>query len=46
MTRVTKIIESVGSSDKSWEEAAQVADEAKKSLQGIHESHKYDCNSR
>jgi flavin-binding protein dodecin len=37
MTSVAKIIEVVGSSDKSWEEAAQVAvDEAKKSLHGIH----------
>jgi flavin-binding protein dodecin len=37
MTSVAKIIEVVGSSDKSWEDAAQVAvDEAKKSLHGIH----------
>ncbi len=37
MTDVTKIIEVVGSSDKSWEDAAQVAvDEAKKTLHGIH----------
>jgi dodecin len=37
MTDVAKIIEIVGSSDKSWEDAAQVAvDEAKKSLHGIH----------
>jgi dodecin len=37
MTDVAKIIEIVGSSDKSWEEAAQVAvDEAKKTLHGIH----------
>jgi dodecin len=37
MTDVAKIIEIVGSSDKSWEEAAQVAvDEAKKSIHGIH----------
>jgi dodecin len=37
MTSVAKIIEIVGSSDKSWEDAAQVAvDEAKKTLHGIH----------
>jgi flavin-binding protein dodecin len=37
MTSVAKIIEVVGSSHKSWEDAAQVAvDEAKKSLHGIH----------
>ena len=37
MTNVAKIIEVVGSSDKSWEEAAQVAvNEAKKTLHGIH----------
>jgi flavin-binding protein dodecin len=37
MTHVAKIIELVGSSDKSWEDAAQTAvDEAKKSLHGIH----------
>ena len=33
MTDVAKIIEIVGSSDKSWEDAAQVAvDEAKKDI--------------
>jgi dodecin len=37
MTDVAKIIEIVGSSDKSWEDAAQVAvDEAKKTIHGIH----------
>jgi dodecin len=37
MTHVAKIIELVGSSDKSWEDAVQTAvDEAKKSLHGIH----------
>ena len=37
MTNVAKIIEIVGSSDKSWEDAAQIAvDEAKKTLHGIH----------
>jgi hypothetical protein len=37
MTSVAKIIEIVGNSDKSWEDAAQVAvDEAKKTLHGIH----------
>jgi dodecin len=37
MTHVAKIIEIIGTSDKSWEDAAQVAvDEAKKTLHGIH----------
>ena len=37
MTHVAKIIEIVGSSDKSWEDAAQVAvDEARKTIHGIH----------
>lgn len=37
MTHVAKIIEIVGSSDKSWEDAAQVAvDEARKTILGIH----------
>jgi dodecin len=37
MTDVTKIIEIVGNSDKSWEDAAQAAVfEAKKTLNGIH----------
>jgi hypothetical protein len=37
MTHVAKIIELVGSSDKSWEDAAQVAvDEARKTLHGIN----------
>lgn len=37
MTHVAKIIEIIGSSDKSWEDAAQVAvDEAKKTLHGLH----------
>ena len=37
MTSVAKIIEIVGNSGKSWEDAAQVAvDEAKKTLHGIH----------
>jgi dodecin len=36
MTHVAKIVEIVGSSDKSWENAAQVAvDEAKKTIHGI-----------
>jgi dodecin len=36
MTNVAKIIELVGSSDKSWEDAAQVAlNEAKKTIHGI-----------
>lgn len=34
---VAKIIEIIGSSDKGWEDAAQLAvDEAKKTLHGIH----------
>jgi flavin-binding protein dodecin len=37
MVDVAKIIEIVGSSDKSWEEATQVAvDEARKTIHGIH----------
>ena len=37
MTSVAKIIEIIGSSEKGWEEAAQVSvDEAKKTLHGIH----------
>jgi flavin-binding protein dodecin len=36
MVHVAKIIEVVGSSDKGWEDAAQVAvDEAKKTIHGI-----------
>jgi flavin-binding protein dodecin len=36
MTRIAKIIEVVGSSDKGWEDAAQTAlDEAKKTIHGI-----------
>jgi dodecin len=36
MTHVAKIIELVGSSDKSWQDAAQVAlEEAKKTIHGI-----------
>lgn len=36
MTHVAKIVEIIGSSDKGWEEAAQVAlDEAKKTIHGI-----------
>jgi dodecin len=36
MTNVAKIIELVGSSNKSWEDAAQVAlNEAKKTIHGI-----------
>ena len=37
MTHIAKIIEIIGSSDKGWEDAAQVAvDEASKTLHGIH----------
>ena len=36
MTHVAKIVEIIGSSDKGWEEAVQVAlDEAKKTIHGI-----------
>jgi len=36
MTHIAKIVEIIGSSDKGWEEAAQVAlDEAKKTIHGI-----------
>jgi dodecin len=36
MIHVAKIVEIIGSSDKGWEEAAQVAlDEAKKTIHGI-----------
>jgi flavin-binding protein dodecin len=35
MTHVAKVIEIIGSSDKGWEDAAQVAvDEARKTLHG------------
>jgi dodecin len=37
MTHIAKVIEIIGSSDKVWEDAAQVAvDEARKTLHGIH----------
>jgi dodecin len=37
MTHIAKVVEIIGSSDKGWEDAAQVAvDEAKKTLHGIH----------
>ena len=36
MTRIADVIELVGSSDKGWQDAAQVAlDEAKKTVHGI-----------
>jgi flavin-binding protein dodecin len=36
MTHVAKILEIVGSSDKGWEDAAQIAiDEARKTIHGI-----------
>jgi dodecin len=36
MTHVAKVIEIVGSSDKSWQDAAQAAlNEAKKTIHGI-----------
>jgi dodecin len=37
MTHIAKVIEIIGSSDKSWEDAVQVTvDEARKTLHGIH----------
>lgn len=37
MTHIAKIIEIVGSSDRGWENAAQVAvEEARKTIHGIH----------
>ncbi|MEO9295863.1 MAG: dodecin family protein [Nitrososphaera sp.] len=37
VARVAKIIELIGTSDKSWEDAAQVAiEEARKTIHGIH----------
>ncbi len=37
MTHIAKVIEIIGSSDKGWEDAAQVAvNEARKTLHGIH----------
>jgi dodecin len=35
MTHISDVIELVGSSDKSWQDAAQVALEAKKTIHGI-----------
>ena len=36
MTHIAKIVEIIGTSDKGWKEAAQVAlDEAKKTIHGI-----------
>ena len=36
MTRIADVVELVGGSDKSWQDAAQVAlDEAKKTIHGI-----------
>jgi dodecin len=37
MTHIAKVIEIIGSSDKGWQDAAQVAvNEARKTLHGIH----------
>ena len=39
MTRIADVIELVGSSDKSWQDAAQVAlEEAKKTIRGDNKS--------
>jgi hypothetical protein len=49
MSHVAKIIEIVGSSEKGWSEAAQVAlDEAHKTVHGITglEVTDYDCKGR
>jgi flavin-binding protein dodecin len=36
MTHIAKVLEVIGNSDKSWQDAAQVAlDEAKKTIHGI-----------
>ena len=36
MTRIAKVVEIIGNSDKSWQDAAQAAlDEAKKTIHGI-----------
>jgi flavin-binding protein dodecin len=44
---IAKIIEIIGSSDKGWEDAAQVAvDEAKKTLHGIHGIEVVDMTAR
>jgi dodecin len=46
---VAEIIEIIGSSDKGWEDAAQVAiDEARKTIHGITglENYRYDSKSR
>lgn len=44
---VAKIIEIIGSSDKGWEDAAQVAvDEAKKTIHGIHGIEVVDMTAR
>ena len=46
MTRVTKVIELVGSSDKGWTEAAQAAvDEAKKTIKEITGLDNCKCRS-
>ena len=44
MTNVAKIIEIVGNSDKSWEDAAQVAVDV--TWYSRNRSHQYDRNSR
>jgi dodecin len=44
---IAKVIEIIGSSDKGWEDAAQVAvDEAKKTLHGIHGIEVVDMTAR
>lgn len=49
MAHIAKVIEIIGSSDKGWEDAAQVAvDEARKDVawNTWNRSYGYDCNSR
>jgi hypothetical protein len=46
-SHVAKIVEIVGSSEKSWQDAAQAAvSEAKKTVRGRIRSSGYDCKSR
>jgi flavin-binding protein dodecin len=45
--RVAKIVELIGTSDKSWEDAAQVAiEEARKTIHGIHGIKMKDMTAR
>jgi flavin-binding protein dodecin len=45
--RVAKVVELIGTSDKSWEDAAQVAiEEARKTIHGIHGIKMKDMTAR